>query len=515
MVCLEVRFPLGVYHGRSVSAASDGPEWPPSPLRLLGALLAAAHGREGDPAEDRALLQRLCEAAPPAILCPPDAATAPDASEQAAAPLRGATRWAPRNYIEDELSPRNLGRGRAAVSKAGMAIGDRPIAVVWPDLELDREARSRLGRLAADVTFVGTTRSPAVVSMIDQPPAEPGERGWVPLSDGPRGFGTTEVRVPDSATVAAFDRREHSRRATKPRVEAAGIVPGIPVGVEVTYGYGPTMAAQASAHDPQWWGEAIVLGLDHERSELVPTAPASYLFTRALRVALLGAYGDPGSPDEAPPILRARGGEPHCAIVPLASIWGPESDGRVLGAAIVLPHRARVPDIVAQRARVEEGLHALVTDSPAQPRRHVQIPGAGRVWLAAPDARAVATATMQFHRYVGPSQTWHSVIPIVHSHWRKGGEDALLRQATADCQHTGLPAPRMVEVQRDPARRGGATRSLSPSRVPEKWRSLIEGPAEHMRISFDAPMTGPVLLGRARHFGLGLCVPAETPEETR
>ena len=34
-----------------------------------------------------------------------------------------------------------------------------------------------------------------------------------------------------------------------------------------------------------------------------------------------------------------------------------------------------------------------------------------------------------------------------------------------------------------------------------------EAPAPHLRLTFSQPVCGPVLIGRARHFGLGLCIP--------
>jgi CRISPR-associated protein Csb2 len=30
-------------------------------------------------------------------------------------------------------------------------------------------------------------------------------------------------------------------------------------------------------------------------------------------------------------------------------------------------------------------------------------------------------------------------------------------------------------------------------------------------LTFERPVVGPILLGRARHFGLGLCLPEATP----
>ena len=508
MLRFTIRFPLGVYHARSNTSPDGEPEWPPSPLRLVGALLAAAHGRpRADPEPDRALLQRLCEAPAPSVVAPQSVSVGEPITADEAVRVRGATRWGPRNYVTGALSPRNVGRDRAPVSKAGVAIGDRPISILWPDFELRDDDLGRLGRLASEVTFLGTSRSPVLVEVGTSQADEAESSGWLPYEEGDAPREAVTVRVPDAWTIGAFDRREGGRQSTASRLQSAGMVPGVVVGQEVRYAHASSLDIDASTFDPRWWGDMIVLAIDLELSEVIPKASAAYVVGRALRVALLGAYDEPGVAGEAPPILRARGAEPHCAVLPLPNVWGPQPDGRILGAALVLPSERRVADVDEQRIRVEEGLGALVANTAGERRRHLNIPGAGRVWLRSLDRRSARLATLRHQAYRDPANSWVSVTPIVHSHWRKRGADALLRQVTADCAHVGLPEPRKVEVLRGPGRDGGASLAVPSRHVPEDWRSLLNGQTDHLRISFSAPVRGPVLLGRARHFGLGLCVP--------
>jgi CRISPR-associated protein Csb2 len=511
MLRITVRFPLGVYHGQAGQSA-DEPEWPPSPLRLAGALLAAAHARPGaDLDAERALVARLCAAAPPAIVAPETVAvgeplaglSVPRGGE--AVRLRGVTRWAPRNYPGRALSPRNVGRERAAVSKVGVAIGDRPMHYLWPDVQLDPRELARLRELAADVAFLGTTRSPVLVEVADAAVDEP-FGVWRPLpADGAFAV-SVDVRVPDEATLRAFDLRHAARRSTGAPLQGGGMVPQIAIGRRIRYRH--ERAQDEQLVDPGWWGEALVLAVDRRRSELLPKAPAAYLLARAVRVALLGAFGERGDAAEAPPILTGRGSEPHCAIVPLAHIWGEHADGIVRGVAVVLPNERRVPDLAAQRARLEEGLRRLVEGD----GRFAQIPGAGRIWLQQPDPLAARRMTLRFPRYSGASHVWASVTPVVHSRWRKGGEAGLLRQLAADCGHVGLPAPVRVDVLRGPARRGGAARLLSDPRMPESWRASLAGQTGHVKLTFPSRVRGPILLGRARHFGGGVCVPVDTED---
>lgn len=502
MLRIQARFPLGIYNAVSVFTPPDA-EWPPNPVRLIGALLAAAHGRSGGDIEaDRALIQRLCEEPPPHIVAPEATRLGEPPTDGGAAMLRGATRWAPRNYRKsnESLSPRNLGRERSEVSKAGVVLGDDCLSFVWPDLSLPDEDLNRLRSLAADVAFLGTSRSPAIVSVdTDAPP--PDALAWQPVESGADRTAGVAVRAPGPETVAAFDRRERWRASAKDAPEGAGMAPAIPVGQTVVYRR-PGVAA-ARTVDPRWWGEMIVLAVDDERSELIPRASASYLVARAVRVALLGAYGEPGSPTEAPPALRARGANPHCAIVPLPAATGTHPDWRIKGVAFVLPSPERAPHIAEERERILHGIAQLAADGEHGERRFVQMPGAGKLWLQEPTRVQVKLWTLQPRLYTRPSRTWRTVTPVVHSHWRKDKRGGPFAQVETDCRHVGLPAPEAVEVLR------GGPRPMPAREAPEEWRGLLSGPSSHLRITFPEPVCGPVLLGRARHFGLGLCIPDE------
>lgn len=505
MLRITVRFPLGVYHAQSVESF-DEPEWPPHPLRILAALLAAAHGRpRADPVTDRAVLRQICEAEAPTILAPESVGLGEPVCEDAVARLQGATRWAPRNYFS-----KGKGRTPAAVNKVGVAIGDRSVHVIWPNLHLGPADLDRIGRLASEITFVGTTRSPALMEIGDAPPAGRTPDAWLPV-DPDTAVPTVSIRIPDGSTMAAFDQRHGARKSTADDLQSSGMVPGIRIGRDVPYASEPWLRVATAALDPQWWGAMLVLTVDRDRSEIEPTAAASYLLARAVRVALLGAYGRVGTPAEAPPILRARDDIPHCAVVPLPHVSGQHADGRILGVAIVLPHEGRVEDLAAQRRQVESGLHQLAVGTPEHPQRYVQIPEAGRIWLANLDPARARLVTLREASYRGPARGWVTATPVVHSRWRKGGVSALLDQVTSDCVHVGLPAPDSVESLRGPAH-GGDSRLVPIAKVPEAWRGLLSGPLSHLRITFPVPVHGPLLLGRARHFGLGLLVPDDQPE---
>lgn len=504
---ITVWFPLGVYHAQS-QTRFDEPEWPPHPVRLIGALTAAAHspGRADTDGErldhDLALLRKLCDAPPPAIAAPDAVPISDVPTDGEAVMVTGATRWAPRNYF-------TTGREQARVQKVGVAVGDRRVEFDWPTLALDPTEVERLSSLADDVSFLGTTRSPVLATVSTDSNGDQGPV-WKPVQTHTAGGApTVAVRVPDPTTLDAFNRRHEARRSSKASVEAATtVVPGIRIGREVAYVHSSSEADLTSAIDPRWWGDMIVLAIDKDRSEVVPSSGASYLFARAVRTALLSAYDAAGKAGEAPAILRARGTEAHCAVVALADVWHERAGGQIKGVAILLPSSERADDVALQRVQVERGLASLVGDAGGVPQRYVGIPEAGRIWLKLPNPSEAALKTLLKRTYRATAASWLSVTPVVHARWRKGARETLMDQVALDCSHAGLPRPAQVEALRGAAFPGAASRSVPIERVPELWRKSLGGPASHLRITFSSPVAGPMLLGRARHFGLGLFVPA-------
>lgn len=502
MVAISLSFPLGVYYAQSARSPEE-PEWPPSPVRLIGALLAAAHRQDGSPDAEREVIERLCGATHPTIVAPPSSPVN-DQDPGSVAELRGPSRWAPRNYFGAK------GRAQAGVEKVGVALGEQAVTFEWPDLNLSADEEGLLRLLATEIAFLGTSRSPVIATVRTDPADDsPVDTGWQPATEDSSGS-SLWVRVPDAKTIAAFDARHALRRSERDRVESAQFAPSPALGRTVAYvPRGQQHPDSSTLFDPEWWGEMLIVPLDTARSEIVPRISASYLVARAMRTALLGAFADPGHPGEAPPILRSRGNDPHCAIVPLADILHRHSKGAILGVAIVLPSGQRVTDLPAQRHRIEEGLASLLRETEDSPQRHLQIPDAGKLFLRRPSLVKPWPATLDRHRYLKASRTWATATPIVHSRWAKKKHGGLATQIQRDLEHVGLPAPERIEILSSSPFPGAATKPVARNRVPPSWRSSMDGPMSHVRLTFDRPVAGPVLIGKARHFGLGLCLPCQ------
>lgn len=512
MLSVVLRFPLGVYHAQAQDDFAR-PEWPPHPVRLVAALLAAAHTRGASVEAARAVLARLSAADPPVILAPrardevPASESDAPTDEPLVASLRGASRWAPRNHELSELKkdgvhPRDLGRKRAEVHKVGVAIGDQPVAFAWPDLELAPDELAVLEELAEDVAFLGTARSPVLATVL----ASADEAGidgdaWRPVSEV--SGHAIAVRVPDGTTLDQLDRwhDRRSRPTTKGGAPSkAPLVVAPRLGAMAAYRHDRD-PEPAVPFDPQTWGELLVLQLV---GDVIPMAQTTFAVARAARKALLDTYATAGTEGEAPPVLRGRDDEPHAAFVPLsfiadAAAGGQHADGTMKGLGVLLPHAARVADVEAQREQVVAGLVRLLGVE-------VRVPGVGNVVFAAPDPRR-RIATLHDGRYRQVSERWTTVVPLVHSRYRTSKRpEALLAQVTAECRDVGLPAPREVELRRGPRLRGAPGR-LHTAALPPSWVGPLKGPHAHLDLWFGRPVVGPVLLGRARHFGVGLCLP--------
>ena len=397
--------------------------------------------------------------------------------------------------------------------KVGVAIGDQPVTFAWQDLSLSEDESEHLRRLAEDVTVLGAARSPVVVSIGESGETPVGT--WSPIT-GSQTTDVTEVRAPTADTPAAFDRwHERRRGAATGAPRTAPYVPPATTGVAVAYRHSDDPVAEPPPLDAGHWGDIIVLAVDRAVSDAIPKGPASFAFTRAFRKALLATYAAPGAPGDAPPILRGRGSNAHVAILPLNFValhdgQGPaarHADGHTLGVAVVLPHELRTRDVSIQRLAVERGLMALCLGIDGQQPIPIEVPRVGNVVVRPLPGGPNTPVTLTESTYRRPSRTWTTVTPIVHSRYLpRRTEGAIYEQVANECRDVGLPEPSRVEVRRQPRHRGAPAHIANRS-LPAGWDGPLKGPQSHLDLWFDRPIAGPIVLGRARHFGLGLCLP--------
>ena len=196
---LALRFPLGRHHATPWDAAvNEGRvEWPPSPWRLLRAMISTWRLRWPDlaAADFDGLLRRLV-AAPPRYWTPPvdpghTRHYLPDLAHQSGAPSSDLV-LDPYLWVHDH----------------------QPMLVQWP-VELDRAQRATLSALCELMPYIGRSESRADVELLVDDPAA--DDGWWQVA--PDGSGTVrllspraDVTRPDlEITTAEVRRRRLSR----------------------------------------------------------------------------------------------------------------------------------------------------------------------------------------------------------------------------------------------------------------------------------------------------------------
>jgi CRISPR-associated protein Csb2 len=205
-----------------------------------------------------------------------------------------------------------------------------------------------------------------------------------------------------------------------------------------------------------------------------------------------------GLPDRIQALLSGHdaGGEPllhpHLAILPLASVGHPGADGRLTGLALALPGTTSEHD------------QHLVLRAVKQIRRLTL--GRLGAWSVVPvhDERPEAWTAYP----VGATQ-WSTVTPLAYdSHPKASGESAARRELAAiiarSCAHVGLPEPRDVI-----ATQVSAHTATPPAHAFPRLRRKDghERRHSHFILTFERPVTGPLILGAGRYRGYGLFRP--------
>lgn len=230
-LCITIRFLDGAFHGR---ADHGEPEWPPSPLRLYQAIVAAAAARWNE--------RRGLRHAEPALKwleqLPPPAIIAPQARES-----QGYRLYVPDNA--GDLVGRSLSRGgddsianyRTEKSIRPMVFpSEGAVYYLWPTTELPPgfdEHRSVLFQAVESITHIGwgvdLVVASATIVLEEAIAALPGET-WQPGSDAPK----AELRAPKPGTLDDLARRH---QAFLNRVTASGFAPVPPLSDYQVVGY--------------------------------------------------------------------------------------------------------------------------------------------------------------------------------------------------------------------------------------------------------------------------------------
>jgi len=534
MPTLLLRFPGGRYHatpwGHHVNEGLV--EWPPSPWRLLRALIACGYAKLGwdeVPEPGRRLIEALAGTLPRYRL--PRATVA------------HSRHYMPTGVLEKGREKTTL------VFDTWADVGDGAMAIRWactPDLEAHRLFED----LVAHLGYLGRSESWVSGEAIDDEAAlPPGTDSW-PHREGQRGGPGWEqvslmaAQIPEtyrdwqSAAVAmaleAFPLPEGKKRIPKKlEKDRARAVAPYPVDVieclqrDTSWWKGHRWSQPPGSRRVLYWRRSDALGVG---------APVTSARPSSGRVAamLLALATPSGSRSTLPTCSRAlpQAELLHRALVARAIADGsekcPELTGRDAERRPLTGHRHA--HILPLDLDLDGHLdHVLVfagmgLDSAAQAairslKRTWTKGGIGdlRIALAGQgeldDLRGLPPQLQPGIRaLLGPrdgSRTWTSLAPLVlPRHVKRRGRNTIRGQITDEIVSRGLPEPAQIDVL--PLRDGNRwfRHAIRGRRYPARPPPADAGLA--VRLVFDVPVMGPIALGYACHFGLGLFAAGET-----
>lgn len=540
MPTLLLRFPAGRYHatawGHHVNEGLI--EWPPSPWRLLRALLAAGYSKmhwpaAGPPDVARRLIEKL-------------------ASVQPAYKLPAATGAHSRHYMP--MARFKDGREETTlVFDTWARVADGEVAVRW-QVELDADERAELVRLAAALDYLGRSESWVDARVADRDEAEetfdvrPSEAhaqrfvarpGWeqvsvlVPLpADRYAAWRAAEVGAALNAlptkTAAGKPTPASARRKKSDEVERT-----YPTDLMACLQVDTAWLRECGWSQPPgsrrvlYWRRIASLGVVP-----APSRPREALRADPVGFMLLALASASGRSNVLPRMERAlpQAELLHRALVARAHrlhghspvLSGCDEHGRPVGG----PHRHAhllhldldadgcldhvlvwAPmglDADAQAA--VRAVRKTFTKGGIEPLRLV-VAGAGSDWSGIRDMPAPLGDAMR--SVVGTSRQWVSCVPFVPPrHLKARGSNSLEGQLRAELASRGLPAPRTV-VLLDPRVDDRARQHRHHVRVRRMGPPPPVDMGFTLRIAFDEPVEGPLCLGYGSHFGLGRFIHCE------
>lgn len=517
MVTIEFRFPAGRYHATPWgSHVNEGLiEWPPSPWRVLRALLATGYAKlewngSGPPDVARALIEKLATALPEYS-------------------LPGGTATHSRHFMPTAVL--ESGKERTTlVFDTWAQLEHEPLCIQW-NVELSQDERDTLELLVTNLNYLGRSESWTEARLLRQG-QDLIQTTVVPCDQHPRPSRDSEqvaMLAPldpgeyaiwrGSAVAAALEGATKKERSRIVEAYPATIVDCLqvetgwlkrlgwnqPPGSRKVFYWRradslqvnpPTTRSRRSVTTPvvaMLLSMSTQTGNDHALPPVTRTLPQAELLHRALvsivtkrggRSSVLSGKGEQGAP--------LSSSHQHAHVIPLDLDEDQHLDHILIWAPMGLDHDAQ---------RVVRDLRQTYMKGGTAPVR-LAVAAAGSI------SEIVQLPGPLGHRLrslIGPATVWVSQTPLVPPrHIKRSGRNTIEGQIAFECESRGIPRPGGVAVL-DP-------REPSVARIRHFVRRRRSGPVPAadigvaIRITFEEPVTGPIILGYACHFGLGLFV---------
>jgi len=474
------------YHGRSGNAG--GCEWPPSPWRMFCALIAADNPRSASAISPSLLW--LAGKGTPTIFTPPSSEAYK--KETHSVPINDLT------SNDDPFRESETARRRLIKFRQDLCLPLRGSREVWYAWDIDATSAAshlqHLDELMSKVPYIGTSQDSgagrAWIHGAKTLDAEDRSR-WEP-SAAPG----VSLPVADESTLKQLV-EFHQRQTAQTRRFA-----------EVN----PSRVFYRRADDPQ--ALQVVFRLESEDGGLVTfEASESCALAEAFRGALLTAAKQVGV---SPEFIHGHHdkGRNHVFITPLPTIGHTHADGLV--------RRIMLFGVPAhgERGDVDLVLRQFAFSALEYGGRHA---------VLVPEDTYSGVA----NSYLSSSKYWQTVTPVVLPNPELRGREGSLwktrdkmkaedRQSLRD----KLQARRVAMVRKMLANAGLSANAVAVSNapfgavthpagkfvIPEGRKKYLSNTLCHVSLEFAEPVSGPLLLGRGKHFGLGLFAPSRAPQ---
>lgn len=522
MPTLRFRFPGGRYHatpwGHHVNEGLV--EWPPSPWRLVRALVAAGYATQGwseIPPSGRRLVDALSAKLPWYRL--------------PAATLAHSRHYMPAGGFEK-------GREKTTLvfdTWANVADGE---LLVWWNVALDADASALLAALTRSLGYLGRSESWVEAEVVDDRSWSPEHADAVPLGDTPR-FGNDWEQISLIAPEPPDAYADWRERAVGAAVAALALPPGKRTKAQTKKVDGalapfPVDLVDAVQRDTAWWKsyrwsqppgsrrvvywrrhgaiavttptstpgprpaavEMMLLALTTPsgRTSALPQVTRTLPQAELLHRALVKRVGD-GEQVDCPELTgrdadhRRLEGHRHAHVLPLDLDRDGRLDHAVIYAPMGLGHAAQAAIRGLRRTWTKGGVGEL----------QLAVAGSG----ALEDLRALAPPFGNtIAAFLGPkdgARVWVSeTVFVPPRHLKRAGRNTLEGQVNAELAVRGLPAAR-VEVL--PWMDGYLALRHAPRVRPKRPPPADIGFV--LRLWLERPCRGPVTLGYGAHFGLG------------
>ncbi len=446
----RISFPSGLYYG----AESHNPaiaEWPPHPTRLFSAMVASAY-RSGNSLtpQKRDALEWLESLPSPEIHAP--VADTPDAPVSFVPTGDFVGRKGKKGQEQYEHL---IHRWRQARHFPSAIILNKPEVYYQWDQEPDESMFSALDDIAFGVTHVGTSHSMALIMLYPgkmplSPNLKPDENGSIFLR------GTSGGRLEELDAV--FESSSGVRRP--------------PSACEPLACY----RQEAIFRKTQPHGEFLTLRI----SDTMHGADTAYYIGKALRRAVMSVMGD-----DAPEPVHGHNNKQHIGWLPLPDVGHKYSKGRIIGFGIMLPW-----DIsTKERSEILAGIGNI---------NKLRLPD-GRIsnicHMMPGEKKPVALSK---ETWTKPSKIWASVTPVVLDRPPKRlTEDRVCNALRQSLVFAGYPEPIKIQMSKYSFFNG----------APPAFKVPVKTPRYHAVVEFETPISGPLIAGRLRYFGIGLFRP--------